>query len=93
MYNVHVHVLCTHSGDVFDDSSWEVLLQFDDHLNQLVEVVGTHLEHLQHPGEHPAIKAITIITDWVNPTCLFVCNENTVKGYYFCISALVGRFC
>lgn len=47
---------------MFDDTAREVGLHFDGHLNQLVEMVGTDLEHPQHPGEGPAIsRGLTVV--------------------------------
>ena len=41
--------------EVFDDAAWKIRLHLDGHLNQLVEMVGAHLKHLQNPGENPAL--------------------------------------
>ena len=42
--------------EVFDDAAWKIRLHLDGHFNQLVEMVGAHLKHLQNPGENPAIR-------------------------------------
>ena len=41
---------------MFDDPSREAALKFDGHFDQLVEVVGADLKHLQYPGKCPANK-------------------------------------
>ena len=78
---------------MFDDASREVILNFDSHLNQLVEMVRTHFKDTQYPGENPAIKRyiIHVYTCIIYYTCTsrkqnFKTNQPSTRhtGLYTC---------
>lgn len=57
----HTH---SHPVEVLDDAPGEVPLQFDGHLDQLVEVVGTDSKHSQYPWKRPEKNNIKVGAIW-----------------------------
>lgn len=42
--------------EMFDNISWQSVLSFDEHLNDLVEVVWTDVKDFNHPWEGPDME-------------------------------------